>query len=170
MKAAWEVNPELATVSLPDSYSLAAKKMTCGSCIRPRRLHWLSWCPPVSLAWLQKKPLSVPTWQRLATAVGVHGCKCQGACSTSWVTSSEGLYSGKADPRDHACSYPGVPHCECVRGSCFHNTILALPLNSDKVEYWSLWLPVPRMPKSRAYWSEGTRWRWDCVVLFSEKL
>lgn len=103
-------------------------------------------------------------------SLGVHGGKCQGACSTSWVTSSEGLYSGKADPRDHACSYPGFPHCECVRDSCFRNTILALPLNSDELEYWSLWLPVPRMPKSRAYWSEGTRWRWDCVVLFSEKL
>lgn len=63
----------------------------------------------------------------------------------------------------HARSDPGFPHCECVHGSRVRNTILALPLKQRQSEYWSLWLPVPRMPKSRAYWSEGTRWWWGTV-------
>lgn len=72
MKAAREINPELAAVSLPNRYIWATKKMTCGSSIRPHLLCWPSRRPPVSLSWLQEEPFSVPTWQRLTMAVGAN--------------------------------------------------------------------------------------------------
>lgn len=48
---------------------------------------------------------------------------------------------------------------------CFHITILALLFKTatKEEEYWSLWLPVPCMPESRACWSEAARWWWGCV-------
>lgn len=130
VKAAREINPELATVSLPDSYVLATKRMTCGSSIRPRLFRWPS-RRPQSRSWLQEEPFSVPTWQRLTVAVGVHGSKCWGACRTSWETSS-GFPTGEAAPRDLVCSCPGFPQCELVHGSCFCKTNLMLLFNSNK--------------------------------------
>lgn len=72
MKAAREISPELATVSLPDSYILATERMTCGPSIRPHLLRWPSRWPPVSLSWLQEESFSVPMWQKLTVAVGAN--------------------------------------------------------------------------------------------------
>lgn len=97
------------------------------------------------------------------------GSKCRGACHTSWEMVA-GFSITEAAPH-LVCSCPGFPWHELVTApvsvipfsGCFSTA-------TKKVEYWSLWLPVPRMPKARACWSEGTRWWWNCVVLFSEKL
>lgn len=121
MKAAREISPELATVSLPDSYILATERMTCGPSIRPHLLRWPSRWPPVSLSWLQEESFSVPMWQKLTVA----GNKCGGTCFTSRETFS-GFSTGEAAPY-LVCSSPGCPQCECARDS-----MLTLLFNSNK--------------------------------------
>lgn len=116
MKAAWEINPELAAASLPNSYVLATKKMEDD-------MWFMHQATSASLA-----ELASSSFPRLAPrGASFFLCPCGRGLTThavggSWWQMSgslqhlllTGFFTKEAAPYGRACFHPGFPQCELV--------------------------------------------------------